>query len=52
MRRAVFAVALGSKQLLLSDDITPESRILLHRDVHDRLHALAPFIHWDTAAVP
>lgn len=52
LRRAAFAFALGSKQLLLSDDITPESRILLHRDVHDRLHRLAPFITWDANAVP
>ena len=52
VRRAVFALALGSKELLLSDDITPESRILLHRDVHDRLRTLAPFIQWDSDAVP
>jgi uncharacterized protein len=51
-RRAAFALALGSKQLLLSHDITPDSRILLHRDVHDRLHTLAPFIHWDANAIP
>ncbi|WP_167305914.1 UPF0182 family protein [Nocardioides euryhalodurans] len=51
-RRAVFALALGSADLLLSDDITPESRLLLHRDVHDRLDALAPFIQWDSEAVP
>ena len=48
----MFALALGSKELLLSDDITPESRILLHRDVHDRLRTLAPFIQWDSDAVP
>ena len=51
-RRAVFALALGSKQLLLSDDLTGRSRILLHRDVHERLSTLAPFIHWDGNAVP
>ncbi len=51
-RRAVFAAALGSKQLLLSDDITSRSRILLHRDVHERLATLAPFLHWDSDAVP
>ena len=51
-RRAVFALALGSKQLFLSDDITSRSRILLHRDVHERLATLAPFIHWDASAVP
>jgi uncharacterized membrane protein (UPF0182 family) len=51
-RRAVFALALGSKELLLSDDITNDSRLLLHRDVHDRLETLAPFITWDSDAIP
>jgi uncharacterized membrane protein (UPF0182 family) len=51
-RRAAFAVALGRKELLLSDDITSESRVLLHRDVTDRLQTLAPFIQWDSHAVP
>jgi uncharacterized membrane protein (UPF0182 family) len=52
MHRGLFALALGSKDLLISDDITSESRILLHRDVHDRLQTLAPFIQWDSEAVP
>jgi uncharacterized membrane protein (UPF0182 family) len=52
VHRVAFAFALGSKEVLLSDDITPESRILLHRDVHDRLHTLAPFIQWDSHGVP
>jgi uncharacterized protein len=50
--RAAFALKLGSKELLLSHDITPESRLLLHRDVRDRLHALAPFIQWDRHPTP
>lgn len=52
LRRAAFALALGSMDLMLSDEITPDSRLLLHRDVHDRLETLAPFIHWDSEAVP
>jgi uncharacterized protein len=52
VRRAMFALALGSKELLLSDDITPDTRILLHRDVNDRLQTLAPFIQWDSQATP
>ena len=52
VHRVAFAFALGSKELLLSDDITSESRILLHRDVNDRLHTLAPFIQWDSQGVP
>jgi uncharacterized protein len=50
--RAAFALELGSKELLLSDDITPESRLLLHRDVRDRLDTLAPFIRWDRHPTP
>jgi uncharacterized protein len=52
INRAAFALELGSKALLLSDDITSESRLLLHRDVHDRLHTLAPFIQWDHHPAP
>jgi uncharacterized membrane protein (UPF0182 family) len=52
VRRAAFAFALGSSEMLLSDDITAHSRLLLHRDVHDRLDALAPFLTWDAEAVP
>ena len=50
--RVVFALELGSKELLLSDDITSKSRLLLHRDVRDRLRTLAPFIKWDRDLVP
>jgi excisionase family DNA binding protein len=52
IERAMFALHLKSKELLLSDDITPDSRILLHRDVRDRLATLAPFIRWDSHPAP
>jgi uncharacterized membrane protein (UPF0182 family) len=51
-RRIAYALALDSQELLLSDDITEQSRLLLHQDVHDRLSTLAPFIQWDSEAVP
>jgi uncharacterized membrane protein (UPF0182 family) len=51
-QRAMFALHLRSKALLISDDITRESRILLHRDVRDRLATLAPFIRWDSHPAP
>ncbi len=53
-RRAAFAIRLSSLSLLLSSDITPQSRIVLHRDVIGRLTTLAGFIRWDPAiaAVP
>jgi uncharacterized protein len=50
--RAVFALELGSIELLRSNDLTPSSRLLLHRDVMDRLRTLAPFVQWDSAVVP
>jgi uncharacterized protein len=54
IRRAAFAVRLHSLALLLSGDITPRSRIIVQRDVIQRLTTLAGFIRWDpgTAAVP
>jgi uncharacterized protein len=52
IKRAAFALELGSKALVLSDDITSESRLLLHRDVQDRLQTLAPFIQWDSHPAP
>ncbi len=52
IRRAMFALHFKSKDLLISDDITRESRILLHRDVRDRLATLAPFIRWDSHPAP
>ena len=52
IKRAMFALHFKSTELMLSDDITSESRILLHRDVRDRLATLAPFIRWDAHPAP
>ncbi len=41
------AVSLGSMRMLLSDDITPKSRVLLHRDIRERIHEVAPFLTLD-----
>jgi uncharacterized protein len=45
--RAAFALRLGSLPLLVSKQFTSQSRIILHRDVLDRLRTLAPFLQWD-----
>jgi uncharacterized membrane protein (UPF0182 family) len=54
LQRTVFAIRFGDLGLLLSTDITPQSRLIMHRDVIGRLTALASFIRWDptTTAVP
>ncbi len=48
LRRAGFAARFGDAKLLLTETATDDSRILLHRDVGDRLRTLAPFLRWDS----
>lgn len=47
LRRAAFALRFGEIEPLISSSITPESRILLQRDVVDRVESLAPFLRFD-----
>jgi uncharacterized membrane protein (UPF0182 family) len=46
-RKLLFAFRLGAYQMVLSDDITPESRILFNRNIGDRVRAIAPFLEFD-----
>jgi uncharacterized membrane protein (UPF0182 family) len=52
LTRAAFALQLRDPALLVSDEITPASRLILHRDVVDRLRTLAPFLAWDAHPAP
>ncbi|MCA9604643.1 MAG: UPF0182 family protein [Myxococcales bacterium] len=45
--RAALALETGDAQVLLSDDVRSDSRVLLHREVADRVHRLAPFLRMD-----
>jgi uncharacterized protein len=48
-RRMLLAWALDDlSKLPFSDDITPESRVLLHRNIQDRARRLAPFLVYDS----
>jgi uncharacterized membrane protein (UPF0182 family) len=47
MRRALFALRFGDLNLLLSETLGAHPRILLHRDVGERLRSLAPFLHFE-----
>jgi uncharacterized protein len=47
LRRSVFALRFGEANLALSQTIGADSRIILHRDVGDRLRNLAPFLTWE-----
>ncbi|MGE5237505.1 MAG: UPF0182 family protein [Chloroflexota bacterium] len=48
LRRALFAVKFGSEKLLLSSDITSQSRILYNRDISKRIRQIAPFLLFDS----
>ena len=46
-RKLVFALRFGAYQILLSDDINDESRILFLRNIQERVQKLAPFLTFD-----
>jgi uncharacterized membrane protein (UPF0182 family) len=46
-RRLLFAFRFGSMNILLSDDLTAETRILFHRDVLERAQLALPFFDFD-----
>ncbi|HLC27325.1 MAG TPA: UPF0182 family protein [bacterium] len=46
-RKALFSIRLGSLKILLSNDLTPESRMLLYRDIRERASRIAPFLRYD-----
>lgn len=46
-RRLLFSVHFGSSPILLSPSITADSRILFHRQITERVQAIAPFLQYD-----
>jgi uncharacterized membrane protein (UPF0182 family) len=46
-RKLLFSTRFGDLKLLLSDDITSESRVLFHRNIKERLSKIAPFLVLD-----
>lgn len=46
-RRALFALRFGSSQILFSSALHPDSRILFHRQIGDRVWTLAPIFWYD-----
>ncbi len=45
--QAAAALSLGEPNILFTRYFTPQSRMMIHRDVHGRLATLAGFVHWD-----
>lgn len=46
-RRLIYALRFGSLKILLSGDITHESRILYNRNIMQRVTKIAPFLKYD-----
>jgi hypothetical protein len=47
LRRLLFSIRFRSFKVLLSDDITNESRVMFHRRLHERVTRVAPFLEFD-----
>ncbi len=47
LKKALFAVRFKTEKLLLSTDITRESKILYYRNINSRVQAIAPFLRFD-----
>jgi hypothetical protein len=47
LRRLAFAARFGELKIVLSDDLTPESRVMMHRTVATRVQRIAPFFRYD-----
>ena len=47
LRKLLFAVRFGELKILLSNDLTADSRIMIYRAVGQRVHEIAPFFRYD-----
>ena len=43
----MFAIRFGSKDVLFSDNLTPQSRVLYYRRVQERVRKIAPFLTYE-----
>ncbi|MEW6080569.1 MAG: UPF0182 family protein [Bacillota bacterium] len=48
LNRLFLAVRVGSYRVLLTQAITPDSRVMLHREITDRTAKIAPFLRYDS----
>jgi len=47
-RKFMFALRFGSMDILLSNDITTDSRVMFYRNIRERVGRVAPFLRYDT----
>jgi uncharacterized membrane protein (UPF0182 family) len=46
-RRAIMAFRFNTLKLFVSDSVTNKSRIMMHRNIEDRVNTIAPFLKYD-----
>ena len=51
-RRAAFALRFADVNMLISDLITPQSRVIFIRDIGERVRTAAPFLRYDADPYP
>lgn len=47
LKKALFAATFKTEKILLSSDITSESRIIYNRNINQRVRTIAPFLRFD-----
>ncbi|HLW60516.1 MAG TPA: UPF0182 family protein [bacterium] len=47
LAKLAFATRFGASQLMLTNDVTPESRVMFHREVRERVAHIAPMLTFD-----
>ena len=52
VRKAAFALRFGDWNLIVSNFLTSDSRIVFERDIRDRVDKLAPFLQCDADPYP
>ncbi|NTU70422.1 MAG: UPF0182 family protein [Coriobacteriia bacterium] len=52
LTRVAWAMHLGSSQVLFSEYVKPESRVLMRRNIMDRVEALAPWLSYEGDPYP
>jgi uncharacterized membrane protein (UPF0182 family) len=52
LTRMLFAIRLSDQNILLTGDLTAESRLLFRRNIRERVQTMLPFVRWDEDAYP
>ena len=52
LKRALFSMRFNDVQIMLADDISPESRMIFDRNIQERVNKIAPFLELDDDPYP